>query len=73
MLLRSKNPKLENVAYIAQDDAQNNSGHFDFFCDFIRFKQWTAEICFLRRNLKYNLSFPLEILLGSTKTKKEKI
>ena len=29
-LLRSENPELEKVAYIAQDYSQNNSGHFDF-------------------------------------------
>ena len=29
-LLRSENPKLEKVAYIAQDYAHKNSGHFDF-------------------------------------------
>ena len=33
-LLRSENPELEKVAYIAQDYAQNNSGHFDFFVIF---------------------------------------
>ena len=29
-LLRSENPELEKVAYIAQDYAQKNSGQFDF-------------------------------------------
>ena len=29
-LLRSENPELENIAYIAQDYAQKNSGQFDF-------------------------------------------
>ena len=29
-LLRSKNPELEKVAYIAQDYAKQNSGQFDF-------------------------------------------
>ena len=43
-----------------------------FFCDFIWFKQWTAEICFLRRNLNYSLNFSPETLLGSTKTQKKR-
>ena len=30
MVLRSENPKLEKVAYIAQDYAQKISGQFDF-------------------------------------------
>ena len=30
MLLRSENPELTKVAYIAQDYAQTLSGHFDF-------------------------------------------
>ena len=29
-LLRSENPELEKVAYIAQDYVQKNSGQFDF-------------------------------------------
>ena len=43
-----------------------------FFCEFIRLKQWTTEICFLRKNPKYRLNFSPETLLGSTKTQKKR-
>ena len=71
-MLKSKSVQLRKVEYIAQDYAQKGSGHFEFFVILYEFNSGPAQICFLRRNPKYSLNFPLEALLGSTKTQKKR-
>ena len=71
-LLRSENPELKKVAYIAQDYAQKISGHFDFSGIYGELNGGQQKSVSCAEIQIYSINFPLETLLGSTKTKKKR-
>ena len=69
-LLRSENPELEKVAHIAQDYAQNNSGHFDFSVIYGKLNGGQQKSVSCAEIQIYSINFPLETLLGTPNSKK---
>ena len=65
-LLRSENPELRKVAYIAQNYAQKSSGPFDFFVIYYELNSGQQKSVSSTEIQIYSINFPLETLLGST-------
>ena len=65
-LLRSENPEIRKVAYIAQDYSQKISGRFDFSGIYEELSGGQKKSVYCAEIQIYSINFPLEILLGST-------